>query len=126
MPADFSRFWAFDAAEGKLVPLSDGPGEQPLPVVLATESGSHAMGIFSPPRAVAGDKAHPAEPTPAGPGYGRFRFADAKVVKWNCVYRYHAPGGLAPGQYSFRHLVPIGDLETVRAALVELHREFAK
>jgi hypothetical protein len=48
MPAEFSRFWRFDAASGEFAPLTDGPGEQSQPVVLATESGSHAMGIWSP------------------------------------------------------------------------------
>lgn len=108
MPPDFSQFWAFDRATGQLVPLSDGPGEQSRPVVLATPSGSHAMGIWSPD---------------AGARYGRFRFVREKVVKWNCVFRY---GGrdqvVAPGKYAFHHFVVVGDLETVRANLVELTR----
>ena len=61
MPPDFARFWKYDAASRTLLPLDDGPGEQPMPVVLATANGSHAMGIFTP------------EP---GPGYGRWRFRE--------------------------------------------------
>lgn len=33
MPAEFSRFWKFNPGSGELEPLSDGPGEQALPVV---------------------------------------------------------------------------------------------
>src|SRR5437868_4763631 len=34
MPAELRNFWMFDAGAGKLLPLSDGPGEQAHPVVL--------------------------------------------------------------------------------------------
>ncbi|MFO0945174.1 MAG: hypothetical protein U1D30_04390 [Planctomycetota bacterium] len=46
MPAEFQRFWKFSPDSQKLEPLDDGPGEQPFPVVLATEDGSHAMGVI--------------------------------------------------------------------------------
>ena len=48
MPAEFSRFLKYNATTKTLEALTDGPGEQAWPVVLATDSGSHAMGIFSP------------------------------------------------------------------------------
>ncbi len=47
MPAAFSKFWKFVPATGQLEPLDDGPGEQKFPVVLATEDGRFAMGIYS-------------------------------------------------------------------------------
>lgn len=111
MPPEFSKFWKFDPATGQLSDLTDGPGEQPLPVVLATPDGSHAMGIWSPGRSGEGW---------AGPGYGRFRFPEAKVVKWNCVYRLTNATGIPAADYSFRQYVSVGTLEMVRAALVKL------
>lgn len=116
MPAEFERFWQFDPEREKLEPLSDGPGEIEQPVVLATASGSHAMGIYAPPQPALGT---------TGPTYGRFRFKAEKVVKWNCVFRVRDSGGIAPGGYPFRMFVLVGDLETVRDALQRLHREFA-
>ncbi|MBI3878728.1 MAG: hypothetical protein HY301_01515 [Verrucomicrobia bacterium] len=111
MPAEFSKFWKFNPASGELEPLEGGNGEQNFPVILATESGSHAMGIFSPE---------------TGPRYGRFRFPDARVVKWNCVFRRRdAVHGVTPGDYAFRQFVIVGDLNVVRDSLRALHREFA-
>jgi hypothetical protein len=109
MPAEFSRFLVFDPATGATRPLADGPGEQKLPVVFATESGSHAMGIFSP------------EP---GASYGRWRFPAEKVVKWNCVFRVRKREGVASGDYAYRHCVPVGTLEDVVAAMKRLHALF--
>lgn len=100
MPPEFSKFLVFDKGETK--PLSDGPGEQPLPVILSTESGSHAMGIWSP------------EPNP---GYGRWRFAAEKVVKWNCVFRER---DVKPGGRTFRCFVAVGSLADVTSALAKL------
>ncbi|HEX7896352.1 MAG TPA: hypothetical protein VF950_01135 [Planctomycetota bacterium] len=100
MPAAFSRFLVFDQGETK--PLSDGPGEQARPVILSTESGSHAMGIWSPDPA---------------PGYGRWRFAAEKVVKWNCVFRER---DVKPGDKSFRCVVAVGTLADVTAVLKRL------
>jgi hypothetical protein len=116
MPPEFGTFWKFDPTSGKFEPLSDGPGEQAFPVVLATSNGSHAMGVFSPDQPSRGFE---------GAGYGRFRFKHDNVVKWNCVFRLKAPvNGIEPADYSFRNFVIVGDLATVKAALVELHREF--
>lgn len=114
MPPVFSRFLRFDAQNGRLEPISDGPGENPDPVVLATPDGSHAMGIFAPPQDLRGM---------IGPGYGRFRFEEARVVKWNCVFRLRDPAGISSGTYPFRMHVVVGDLETVRTSLQTLRRE---
>ncbi len=102
MPAEFARFWQLDPATKKLVPLSDGPGEQRQPVAFSTENGAYAMGIIAP------------DP---GATYGRFRFAAEKVVKWNCVFRVRPRPA---GEYRYRLLVPIGTLADVEAALAEL------
>lgn len=117
MPPEFERFWQFNSERGALEPLSDGPGEIERPVVLATASGSHAMGIFAPPQPALGM---------TGPTYGRFRFKAERVVKWNCVFRVRDSGGIAPGGYPFRMFVLVGDLETVRDSLQRLHREFSR
>ena len=113
MPEQFRSFWTFRPPTGELQPINDGPGEQNFPIVLSTENGSHAMGIYSPQ-----------QPSPgfANAGYGRWKFAREKVVKWNTVFRISRADGIEPGEYSFRNFVVVGDRETVRSALVELHR----
>jgi hypothetical protein len=105
MPPEFSRFWTFERASDELKPLDDGPGEQASPVVFDTPSGSHAMGIYSPNGA---------------PGYGRFRFKDEQVNKWNCVYRVRDSKGIAPGKYSFRMYVVVGTRDDVIKTLRSL------
>jgi hypothetical protein len=117
MPPDFSRFESFDPKTEKLEPLDDGPGEQSRPIVFSTESGSHAMGIFSPDQPSRGYE---------GAGYGRFRFRAEKVVKWNCVFRIRDDKGVKPGDFSYRMFVPIGTREDVRLTLAALHKEFAR
>ena len=112
MPAEFEKFWGFNPQTMELEPLSDGPGEQPLPVILATADGSHAMGVIArdpPPRGM------------TGPGYGRFRFPSEKVVKWNCVYRLHdEANGIPAADYSFRQFVIVGDLAAIKKTMIEL------
>lgn len=117
MPYEFEVFRKYNPATGELEELDDGPGEQPMPVVLSTKSGSHAMGVFSPEQPSKGYESA---------GYGRFRFPNEKVVKWNCVFRYDAPDQLPAKDYSFRNFVIVGDRTTVHSSLHELHREFAK
>ena len=118
LPPEFERFWKYDPAAGKLEPLTDGPGEQAWPVVLATATGGHAMGIYSPDQPSTGYETA---------GYGRFRFAAEKVNKRNCVFRLRDPtNGIAPGEYSFQTFVIVGDLRTVQASLQALHRTFRK
>ena len=108
MPPEFGRFWKYNKEGATLEPLSDGPGEQPSPVVLSTESGGHAMGIYCPP-----------QERDYGPvGYGRWRFKAEKVNKWNCVYRLRDDArGIEPGEYAFRAFVIVGDLEVVRESM---------
>ena len=99
MPAEFSAFWRFDREAQRLVALDDGPGEQADPVVLATPDGACAMGIWSPDQPSKGFE---------HAGYGRFRFPECRVVKWNCVFRYVDPAGIRPGDYTFRMFVVVG------------------
>ena len=110
MPPAFRDFRTLDVGTGALSPLSDGPGEQAKPVIFATPTGSHAMGVYSPER--------------PPPGYGRFRFEAEKVNKWNCVFRVRDPAGVAPGPYRYRIFVAVGTLDDVRRTLTTLAREF--
>ena len=110
MPPEFSVFRTLDPETGRLAALSDGPGEQSLPVVFSTPDGRHAMGVYAP--AVAGS---------AGPGYGRFRFEAQRVVKWNAVFRVRDASGVEPGDYVYRCYVAVGTLDDVRRALQAVH-----
>ena len=117
MPETFRSFWTFRPTTGELQPIDDGPGEQRFPIVLSTENGSHAMGIYSPDQPSRGFE---------NAGYGRWRFVRERVVKWNSVFRIARAEGIEPGEFSFRNFVVVGDRETVRSSLAELHRRFAK
>ncbi|MBI3877086.1 MAG: hypothetical protein HY300_14210 [Verrucomicrobia bacterium] len=110
MPPEFEKFWQFNPATKKLEPVTDGPGEINNPVVLATADGRHAMGIFAQPQA---------QPDTAGPGYGRWRFKEHRVVKWNCVFRVRSAAGIRTGDFSYRMLVPFGTAADVEAMLRE-------
>ena len=103
MPWEFQQFLRWNPEQKKLVPLDKQSGEQPFPVVLATEDGKHAMGVVSLRKSK----------NMTGPGYGRFYFPNDKVVKWNCVYRLQDKDGLQAGDYSFRMLVPFGTVVEV-------------
>ncbi|MDY3555949.1 hypothetical protein R5W24_005095 [Gemmata sp. JC717] len=116
MPPEFASFWTFRPDSGKLEELSDGPGEQEFPVVFATESKTHAMGVFSPDQPSSGHKTA---------GYGRFRFKEEKVVKWNCVFRVRNDKGIAADEYRFRMFIAVGTLEDVKRTLAALTQEFA-
>ncbi len=111
MPAEFRRFLVFDEASGQIEPLSDGPGEQNHPVVLSTEDGKFAMGIYAPDQPSEGFE---------NAGYGRWYFGAEHVVKWNCVFRIRDANGIAAGDYSCRMFVIIGTLEDVRLAMIRL------
>lgn len=111
MPEEFSEFWKYDVASGKLERLDDGPGEQASPVVFATSNGSHAVGVFSPDQPSRGYEQA---------GYGRFRFAKEKVVKWNCVFRVRDAEGISSGDYSYRMFVAVGTLGDVAQSLAAL------
>ncbi len=117
MPPAFGTFFRFDAKAGTLQPLADGPGEQADPVVLSTADGRHAMGVYSPDQPSKGFETA---------GYGRFRFAAEKVVKWNCVFRTKAAAGVNGGEYQFRCFLVVGTSKDCGAALAALHKEFAK
>jgi len=109
---DFRRFHGL-RDDGSLEQLSDGPGEQSLPVIVSTVSGGHAMGAWSP--ALAGTTGRPAT-------YGRFWFEHEQVAKWNCVIRETvvAPEELEPGEYRYRVWLAVGTLEDVRQTLQAL------
>ena len=117
MPPEFSSFWKFLPESGTLEELDDGPGEQGFPVVFATSTKTYAMGVFAPDQPALGQEK---------PGYGRFRFQDEKVVKWNCVFRVRNDKGIATDEYRFRMFVAVGSLEDVRQALGALVQEFAR
>ena len=114
MPPEFGRFWTFVPTSGELKALSDGPGEQLEPVVLATETGSHAMGVFFP---------GPPPPGLEAVRYGRWRFQAEKVNKWNCVLRLKDPKGVASGEYRFKMFVVVGSLDDVKTTLTALVKE---
>lgn len=104
MPWEFQQFLRWSPEQKKLVPLDKQLGEQPFPVVLATDDGKHAMGVVSLEKK---------KNTSTGPSYGRFYFSAEKVVKWNCVYRLQDKEGVKAGDYSFRMLVPFGTVKEV-------------
>jgi len=103
MPGRFARFYTFNPDTGVLGNLSDGPGEQPLPVIFCADD-TRCMGAFSPLPL-------------AGGGYGRWRFAEG-VVKWNMVTRVPNPWGT----YRFRVFTAVGTLAEVSESLTWLRR----
>jgi hypothetical protein len=111
MPNEFSQFWKFDPQARKLVPLDAGPGEQSHPVVISTEDGQFAMGVYSPQQPSPGFEAV---------GYGRFAFPAAKVTKWNSVFRFRKADGIASGSYHFRNYVCVGTKAMVESDLQAL------
>ena len=100
MPPQFSSFWTYNPVTQSIGALSDGPGEQNLPVILSTPDGQHAMGVWSSelPQALWSHV-----------GYGRWRFVPEQVVKWNAVYRFANPSG----SYHFRIYVFAGTMGEV-------------
>ena len=117
MPSTFSKFHAYDLKTQKLLPLSDGPGEQPHPVVQSTPDKKHSMGVWSPAQPSKGFE---------HVGYGRFRFKVQKVVKWNCVFRVSHPKTLPSGEYPYQCYVLVGTFKNVIDTMGELHRRFGK
>jgi hypothetical protein len=115
MPPEFSEFLVYDPAKHEVSPISDGPGEQTMPVILATKDHEYAMGVFSKELP---QKTHPKN------GYGRFRFLQNpkilgwNTVKWNAVYR-EAP--VPKGKYRYRCYVAVGTLKDVRKTMERLH-----
>ena len=111
MPPEFSKFLTFDVDSGKTAAISDGPGEQAFPIIFSTESGSHAMGVFSPQQPSKGFE---------NAGYGRWNFKGQKVVKWNCVFRLRDKAGVKATDYTFESFVIVGDLKTVVSTMQKL------
>ncbi len=110
MPDRFDTFYRYNSVSDRLEPLSDGPGEQELPVVLATSDGTHALGLFTPQTASAGF---------TGPGYGRFRLSHAGVTKSNVVFRQQH---VAAGPHRFLVYSVFGTIEDVRSSLSRLQK----
>jgi len=111
MPEAFENFYGLDAKTGRLKLLSDGPGEQSMPVILSTKDRQFAMGVISLEKRNSPWR---------GPGYGRFRFSPQKVVKWNLVYRFRQVRPIKAGPYVFHYYLGIGSLEKVRQTFVRL------
>ncbi|ATB39963.1 hypothetical protein CYFUS_005411 [Cystobacter fuscus] len=110
---EFSAFYTFNPSTCQLAPLSAGPGEQGLPVVLSTPDGTAAMGAWSPDLPQSGL---------SGSGYGRFAFPDSgrpanATHKWNVVFRR---GSTPPGSYDYRAYIAVGSLENVRVSLCQV------
>ncbi len=113
MPPDFSRFESFDPATGRAAPLSAGPGEQGVPVILSNADGSRAMGVYSP--------GLPQASVPNA-GYGRFSFTELPgagnaTVKWNCVFR---ETGVPAGDHGYACYALVGTLRDVQDGMVAL------
>jgi hypothetical protein len=108
MPPEFSLFLTFDPATSQIAPLSDSPGEQPLPVIVSTKDRQFAVGVYSP------------DPNP---GYGRFLFTQNprlkgwNTSKWNCVFR---AGAVRPGPVTHHCFIALGTVDEVQAALRNL------
>ena len=83
--------------------------------MFSTADGAYAMGVFSPDQPSPGSE---------GLGYGRFRFKEEKVNKWNCVFRIRDPKGIAAGDYRFRMFVAVGTRDDVKTTLAALVDEF--
>mgnify|MGYP001610057708 CR=1 FL=1 len=111
MPPSFSNFYSYNPSTKVLVALSDGPGEQNVPVILATPNKQYAMGVYSPDLPQKGW---------ASAGYGRFKFPD--TVKWNCVFRGNTIS--AGSTHNFRCYSIVGTLSDVTNAMDQLHTYF--
>lgn len=106
MPTEFAYFYTYDPESQILTPLSDGPGEQNLPIIFSTQNQIYAMGIYSP---------YLPQPEIPYTGYGRFRFPDC--TKWNCVFR---KWNINPDVYKFICFVMVGSLENVKVSMSQL------
>ena len=108
MPPEFTRHLLFDSRGGLSRPSLRGR-EQPLPVILSTEDGNYAMGVYSP------------ELPRDGRGYGHFSFS-GRTEKWNCVFREPV---VEAGRYCYRCFVAVGTLDEVRDTIQALHTRFS-
>jgi len=110
MPSEFSVFLNYNPDNQQLTSLSDGPGEQNIPIIFSTTDSSYAMGIYSPDLP---DSIFP------NVGYGRFRFSDC--TKWNCVFRENS---VPSGTYKYRSYVIVGSLNNVEVSMTQLYNYF--
>jgi hypothetical protein len=114
MPPKYSHFRTYDPVTRTLAEVTDGPGEQALPLVFCTTDDKYCMGVIS------------STPLTAG-GYGRWRFGTSGAlvcrtkqgvtgcVKWNAVTRVDYP---APGTtFNYRIRVTAGILADVTAGM---------
>lgn len=103
-PVDFSKRYILNLASGNVEPTT-AFGEQDQPVILATEDGNYAIGLFSPL-------------LPQGPhlGYGSFTFRDTN--KLNCVFREKA---IAAGQkFNYVCDIVVGSLAEVKTSILQM------
>lgn len=105
MPSSFSRFNTINIRTGGLGDVSDGPGEQALPLIFSAPGGEYAMGVWSPDNSIQ---------------YGRWRFGDC--VKWNMVSRVSNP----TGTYRFQTYIVVGTIPEVIDGLTTLYRRTQK
>ncbi len=115
LTGDMTAFYTYDDATQSLslLPNTLPMGEQGKPLVLSTQNGSHAMGVWSP-----------SLPHIPGLGYGQFRFPaqieSNATMKWNAVYR---TGPVAAGAtLSYTTYIAVGSLENVRVTLAQLNQ----
>ena len=111
MAYEFDQFFSFDFKTRALKTIDAGPGEESLPLIFSTKDGGHAMGIYSPPDAKIPKRT-----------YGRFKFDQQRVTKWNCVFRLNNPDGIPPAEYSCHMFVIVGTVEDVRTTMDALSR----
>jgi hypothetical protein len=110
MPRRFDTFYKYNSKTDHMEELSDGPGEQSLPVMLASNDGAHALGLYTPPTSRL-----------ISPGYGRWRFKDEQVTKSNVVYRVE---NAEAGSHSFVVYTVFGTFDDVRSSLAALHKKY--
>lgn len=111
MPPDFQKFLTYDPSTNDLEPLSDGPGEQALPVILSTQNENFAMGIYSADRP---------RGNISGITYGRWNFYQA-TTKWNAVAR---STNTPVGDYSFHLIVLVGNLDEVKEGMRSVYQYY--
>lgn len=113
---DFTKHYTFDPEDRVLKDVSRvlPPNTQAIkgylnPIILATEDGSFAMGIW-------------VEDLKDFSGYGESPFYSFSPInqtnKWSIVYRKHA---ITQGQYSFNAYMSIGDLLTVEKSIANIY-----
>jgi hypothetical protein len=111
MPAEFKNFYTLDPRGPLDTPkyLSDGPGEQNLPIIFCVDLATHCMGIYNPNSPQVDYRAV---------GYGRWRYSprDA-VVKWNNVFRFNE----ANIERTFTAYAIVGTLRSVVGQMRALH-----